>query len=226
MSDASGATRAIGRLLLGAALAAALLAGGARARATSSAPCPPWGAHLLGADSAVRVYSLVASSLPVLGGVEACLARGGARMTLVAAPSQRRPGLRSRLDLLALAGTAVAYVEGRFGVDAGCESVVVADVRARRVLRRQQVGCSVDAGLLRREVVTDVVVSRFGSAAWIVERGAPSQPKTLSVYAARGSGAAVLLDRSGAIGASSLRLASGTVSWSHAGLRRASSLQP
>jgi hypothetical protein len=183
---------------------------------------------VIAGNGIVRVYSTEPAK-PRFGPktTEACLVRRGTRMTLVAPRTLSGPGrgLHKSLGEVALSGSIVAYVEGQFGVDSGCNSIVVAEIALRRVLRQlPDVGCTIDAGFIRRERVTDLVVGRAGSVAWILERGANSRPKALLVNAAAVSGAVTLLDEGADIGATSLGLSAGTLSWWHAGVRRAAPL--
>ncbi len=118
-------------------------------------------------------------------------------------------------------GLHLGYLEGQFGIDAGCEGLVVADIAARRILTRApSIGCSVDAGFVRREVVTDLVLGPGGSAAWILERRSYSVAQTLLVYTVARGGSAAVLDQGPDIGATSLTLSSGTLGWWHAGVHR------
>jgi hypothetical protein len=215
-------------MLATAFLAVPLLGSPALAQPTHHPACPPAGAHVIAGNGIVRVYSTEPAK-PRFGPrtTEACLVRRGTRMTLVAprAPAGPGRGLRKSLGEVALSGSIVAYVEGQFGVDSGCDGIVVADVATRRVLRAVPiVGCSIDAGFIRRERVTDLVVGSHGSVAWILERGANSRPKTLLVNAAAVSGPATVLDEGPDIGATSLSLSAGMLSWWHAGVQRTASL--
>jgi len=201
-----------------------LLCAAAGARPTRHRPCPPPGAHVLAGDRLVRVYS---TGGPASAGsrTEACLRERGTRMTLIA-PSGGRPRLLGRsLGEIALAGPIVAYLESQFGVDSGCDSIVVVDVADRRVLRSlPSVACWVDAGFVRGEGVTDLLVGPHGSVAWILQRGTRSAPKTLLVYAAGVTGPVRLLDEGPDIGPTSLSLSRGTLSWRHAGVLRTAAL--
>lgn len=215
-------------LLLTAALVAWMLIGAAAtARPTRLAKCPPPGASLIAGNGVVRVYV----TAPVRIGrasAQACLVRRGTRMTLVAASTPGQSGLHKSIGMVALAGSVVAYVEGQFGIDSGCIGIRVADVATRRVLRGvPKVGCSVDAGLLRREVVTSLVVGPDGGVAWMLEREAHAlrSPRTVLVYSLR-AGAPAVLDEGPDIGATSLSLSSGTLSWWHAGVRHAAAITP
>jgi len=211
-------------MLATAFLAVPLLGSPALAQPTHRPACPPAGAHVIAGNGIVRVYSTMTAKSPFAPPrTEACVVRSGARMTLVA--PRRSGGLRKLFGGLALSGTVVAYLEVQFGVDSGCESIFVADVAARRILRQvPSVGCWVDAGFVRRETVTDLVVGQRGSVAWVLERGARESPKTLVVYTAAISGVPAVLDEGPDIGATSLSLSSGTLSWWHAGVQRTAQL--
>lgn len=219
-------------LIAGVAAASLLPRDAASARTVRHARCPPTGANLISGNGTVRVYSTGGTTFAngrltfTPTRTEACLVRWGTRMTLVA-PAR---GLRKSLRGLALSGTVVAYLEGQFGIDAGCVGITVVDVASRRVLRSlPEVGCSVDACFRRCEVVTDLVVGPRGSVAWILDReeGAPMHiaPRTLLVYAAPTSGPAIVLDEGPDIGDTSLNLSAGSLSWWHAGVERTATLR-
>lgn len=182
------------------------------ARAGRSA-CPPAGRRLLMGNGVVRVYS--APGPAPRAPVEACLVRTGARMTLI------RPGLGccASLGTVALAGSVVAFLESRFGVDSGTDSIGVVDVASRRVLRRlADVGHWVDAGILGSERVGELVVGRNGSVAWTESRRArPAAGPTFLVIAAAASGRPAVLDEGPAVDESSLRLSGSTLSWRDGG---------
>jgi hypothetical protein len=193
---------------------------GAAAIASHRPRCLPRGAQTIALDRSVRVYSLPAyvEGLPTTGtGSYACLLHSGA--TLALEPTRRRKGLLRNLQHITLAGTIVAFVDFQHGIDAGCDVIEVMDIAtSREVLFVPEVGCSVDAGFVKSEGATDLVVNEHGTVAWIVTRsGFNHRSESIEVHSATTSGSA-LLDSGTGIVPGSLRLSSGgEVTWLHAG---------
>jgi hypothetical protein len=135
---------------------------------------------------------------------------------ILIAPRTHEIGFHS-LGATAIAGTLVAYVDTRGGVDSGSSSIIVVDVATRRVLRSVPgVATYVDAGIIRSEHVRSLaVIAPDGATAWIVEAGTRGRPKTLRVYDAARTGPARLVDEGSDIGAESLRVSGRTISWAH-----------
>jgi len=110
----------------------------------------------------------------------------------------------------------MALVDFQHGVDAGCDVIEVVDVATRRqVLFVPEVGCSVDACLIRCERATDLVVNEYGSVSWIVTRSSfHNSPASIEVHMVSISGASDLLDSSLSIVLGSLQLApGGDITW-------------
>jgi hypothetical protein len=203
----------------GAAIAAARETGVAAAHR-----CPPAGAHMIAHDRFVRVYTT--GTGPLSGhAVEACLTGRRGRMTLLAAASPGAgPGGRS-LAVDASSGPLIAYSLTSFGVDSGSTSLVVADVDARRVLRRLTVGHYVDAGFAGYERITQVALGPEGAVGWIAAAKGPGEAsQTYSVHAAATVGEPRVLDEGPDIGPESLTLTGGTLHWWHAGIEHSAPL--
>jgi hypothetical protein len=114
----------------------------------------------------------------------------------------------------------VAFVDFQHGVDAGCDVIEVIDaLTGRAVLEVSEVGCSIDACLIRCEGANDLVVNEHGSVAWIVTRSSfRNSPASIEVHMRSISGGSVLLDSSLSIVPDSLRLApGGEITWLDAG---------
>jgi hypothetical protein len=181
-----------------------------------SARCSPRGAHTLARDRSVRVYWL-ASSHGIGRRTYACLQRSGATSAL----QGTQGGALQSLGNFALAEGTLAYSDYQFGVDSGCTSITVLDVAHRRtLLHLPQVGCTVDAGLIRVGQVSDVVVTPRGSVAWIVSTG-NNRARSFDVGSAQAPGSPRLLDQGPTIVPGSLRIAGTVASWQH-GARRLS----
>lgn len=204
--------------LLAPAVTLALACGaGAASHATT---CAPHAAHTIMRSRSVRVYSLPGASA-LDRRTYACLLRTGASVRL---PLGRPAGFHS-LANFALAESVLGYSDYSFGVDSGCTSITVLDVAHKRALRSlAQVGCTVDAGLIRLGTVSDLVVTRRGSVAWIVSRGRRGA-ESFEVHAAQASGPVSLLDQGPAIAPGSLRIAGSQVSWQDSTQRRTATLR-
>jgi hypothetical protein len=204
-------------------VSAALLAPRAVAAAHRDRPdCAPAQAQTLASDRYVQVYSL-AGQTPGQGGTYACL-RGGAGAVAL---SQPHPGVLGQDSIahVALAGTIVAYTESTHGVDTGSTNIVVVNVASRRTLLTiPGVGGFVDACIISFHEITDLVVSRRGSVAWIVREGTHCTTATLGLYSAGISAAPALLEEGPAIVPGSLRVSRQTVSWKNRGQRRSARL--
>jgi hypothetical protein len=203
-------------LALAPAASPAAASGGAAwgVRTTASAACPPAGSRLIARGRVTSVYSPAGQGGQVGTGVWACV-RGQAAPLRLLGPPAHGAGVRS-LGALAIAGTIVAYVETRSGIDSGTSSIRIVDVASRRLLRTVSgVASYVDAGIIRDDRVRALAVTSEGDFAWIVQRGARHKPSDLQVYAASRSGRASLLDDSPDIAAESLRLSGRTLSWDH-----------
>jgi len=146
-------------------------------------------------------------------GIFACLFYGGRTLALEPA---RRSYLRHELGHFTLAGTMVAFVDFQHGIDAGCAVIKTIDVaRSRVVLFIPKVGCSIDAGIIKSESVSDLVVNEHGTVAWtVIERGFGHPSETIEVHSRSIPGSTTLLDSGSGIAPGSLRLApGGEVSW-------------
>jgi len=189
---------------------------------TGSANCLPPHARTLAKDRDVRVYSL-ARKLPIREDVYACLLGRGTAIA-VGKPLRDQP---TSIGHIALAGTIVAYTEATHGVDTASTDIVVLDVAKRHILLTiPRAGGFVDACIISFREVTDLLVTRLGSVAWIVRKGARCKTSTLQVYRAQVSATApALLEEGPAIGAMSLRLADQTVSWGNGRARRSARLR-
>jgi len=202
------------------AIATTIATSGAEA-ATGLANCLPPHTRTLAKDREVRVYSL-ARKLPIREDVYACVLGRGTTFAL-AKPRRYQP---ASIDHIALAGTIVAYTEATHGVDTASTDIVVLDVAKRRILLTiPRAGGFVDACVISFSEVTDLVVTRLGSVAWIVRKGTRCKTSTFQVYRARVSATAPApLEEGPAIGAMSLRLANQTVSWVNGQARRSARL--
>lgn len=110
----------------------------------------------------------------------------------------------------------VAFVEAHRGVDTACFSIGVIDVESGpRVLLSTDVGCSIDAGFVKSERPTDLVVNEHGSVSWIVTKsGLGHASKSIEVRSEATTHATALVDSGSGIVPGSLRLApGGEVSW-------------
>jgi hypothetical protein len=198
-------------------------------QAASRLRCPPREARLLAHDRILRVYQH-SDTAPLFGlPVTACVIGRPVGMTLIGVPPrERRRGrvLVGRLGKLVLAGPVVAYVVDRLtGVDTASSELVVADVATRRILRSAPAGYSVDAGFVAFQTLTALAVTSGGAVAWEEERRGPGESGvTVSVHAAPPKGPVALLDEGPAIDAASLSLSGGTVTWTHAGIRRSAAM--
>jgi hypothetical protein len=167
----------------------------------------------------VRIYSVtdgVAGAPRGPSASYACLFRNGSTVLLVGPKPRPQGGLNHRLAEARLAGTTLAYTEVQFGIDSGCTSIHVIDVTTRRaLLTLPQVACFVDAGFVRAGWVTDLVVNRRGSVAWIAAEGRQRE-ESFEVRRADVAGQSVLLDEGAKIAPRSLQPApGGEVSWLH-----------
>jgi hypothetical protein len=147
-------------------------------------------------------------------GIFACLFHRGTTLPPVPLKTLREP------EHITLAGTIVAFVDFQHGVDSGCDVIEVIDMAtSRTVLVVPEVGCEVDAGSVRSEKVTDLVVNEHGTVAWIVTRSGFGHPsESIEVHSETASGAAALLDSGAGIVPGSLHLApGGEVTWLDAG---------
>lgn len=110
------------------ALLAAAASAGCAANAAATPPhyrtCDPRGAHTLGRDREVRVYSL--AGMRSREGVYACLRRNAA--TVVLSRSARIFRGEPVVEHITLAGTMVAYTSSTRGVDTGSTDIEVLDV--------------------------------------------------------------------------------------------------
>jgi hypothetical protein len=199
------------------------LCGGAEAQQRARHACPPPGTHVLAKDRVLRVFSREVGGL-TRSSVVGCLVKTGTRMTLLAIQGQCCRG-RARIGTIALAGPFAAYLETRLGVDTSDTTLVVADVATRRILRERPVGSSIDAGIIFRSALTDLLVADDGAVAWIAERYEHrTGTSTVMVYAAAPTGEPTVLDESPAIGATSLMLSAHTLSWSDGAMRRSAQM--
>ncbi len=207
-------------LTIGAAVATTLATSVAGA-ATGHANCLPPHAQTLAKDREVRVYS-IARKLPIRQEMYACLLGRGTAFAL-AKPRRYQP---ASIDHITLAGTIVAYTEATHGVDTASTDIVVLDVaKHHTLLTVPRAGGFVDACVISFREVTDLAVTRLGSVAWIVRKGARCKTSTFQVYRAQVSATApALLEEGPAIGAGSLRIANQTVSWVNGRARRSSRL--
>jgi hypothetical protein len=204
------------------ALVVAAMPAAGPALAARHRPCPPLGARVFARDASVAVYSLEAEKLGAAA--EACAIASGSRMTLLPGRAHRpRFPLVGGIFGIVLAGPLVAFEVNTHGVDSGSEYLEIVDVARRIVLREiPDVGRYVDAGVLGFRSITQLVLSRSGSAAWITEQGRRLVPEPqaplLQVYLAPAGGGPVQeLDEGPDIGPESLSLSGGTLSWWHAG---------
>lgn len=222
-------TAVLRRALGGATMTALVLAASAHALAATPLPCPRKGAEVIASDKLVRVYRypLTKERYPPPRRAEACVVRGGARMTLFD-PNRPSTGLPHRgFGVVAISGTVVAYAVSQFGVDSGGSDLFLADVASRRILRELPGGGFVDAGFLSRTRITDFVLSPSGSAAWIDEVvRPPKKVKTFVVGAAPLGRPEAVLDEGPGIGAGSLTLTHGTLMWWDGGVERSAPLHP
>lgn len=175
--------------------------------------CAPAGAHVVGNDGMVRLYTTGPATLPLGSALQACLAGREGHMTLL------RPGGRSGLSLklAASSGPLLAYLVTRFGVDSASTVLRVADVSARRVLRELTVGNYVDAGILERETPTRVVLGPEGAVGWIAASHGPDQRTTYAVRTAATVGRVETLDEGPDISPRRLTLSGQRLAWWHAG---------
>jgi hypothetical protein len=141
-------------------------------------------------------------------------------MTLLAGESPEHVGLPATLGRFVLAGTFAGYIETSFGVDSGRRTLIVVDVASKEKVQDIAAGSYVDAGIISSEDVSEFVINRHGSVAWITERKEREQPEErLTVKVAGPSGAVKVLDASSAIAPRSLRLSDHKLSWSDGGVR-------
>ena len=125
-----------------------------------------------------------------------------------------------------LAGAIVAYTDSTHGVDTGSTEIVVRNIASgRTLLIVPGAGSFIDACVIRFQEVTDLVVTRRGSIAWLVRKGAGCKTTAFAVYSAQASGAPALLEEGPAIVPGSLRLSHGAVSWENAGQRKSARLR-
>jgi hypothetical protein len=236
----------LGLTLAGTALSVAAPGFVAQADVPGHQPCPRKGAEVIASDKLVRVYVYPRTKLPSPlprsiaqtkvrpsppHRTEACLVRSGTRMTLFdpGQPSGSRGSSRGFTGVQAIAGTLVAYAIERQGTDSADSTVFIADIAARRVLRELPVSSSPYAKVSTRTAMTAFVLAPSGSAAWIDEKTAWTSfrrpdTKTFVVNAAPSGGLEVVLDESPGIGATSLSLTSGTLTWWDAGVERSARL--
>jgi hypothetical protein len=150
--------------------------------------------------------------VPSLEGVYAC-ARDHRKPAVLIAPSRM---CCSSVTNVAFAGVTVAYAHDFHGVDSACTNISVTNVaRRRRLLELPHVGCSIDAGFIGLGEVTDLVVDRGGSIAWIIATGNREAPR-FSADAAEPSGALTVLDPGPNVTPGSLRLMGQAASWQDA----------
>lgn len=236
-----------GAALAGIALAVSTLAPGTQADVLGHQPCPRKGSEVIASDKLVRVYVYPPAKLRLLPArraprtkprlspphrTEACLVRTGARMTLLdpGQPSESRGTSQGFVGFQAIAGSVVAYLSEREQTGSASSTVLVADIAARRILRELTVGNSPYAKVSTRTAMTAFVLAPSGSAAWIDEKTTwksfigPPETKTFVVSAAPRGGQEVVLDESPGIGASSLTLTSGTLTWWGGGVERSAPL--
>lgn len=208
-------------LAAGMVIAASFACGEAAAGTGRHHPnCQPPHTRTITEDQDVRVYALT-GRLPAYEGIFACLLRHGTIVTL-ARLGQRRP---PSIDHIVLAGAIVAYTYSTHGVDTGSTGIAAVDVANRRTLLTiPGVGGFVDACVISFSRVTDLIVTRHGSVAWIVSTGARCKTTTFEVHSAQVSGTPALLEDGPAIGPESLRFSHQTVSWENAGQRRSAHL--
>jgi hypothetical protein len=204
-------------------MAIAVLIAAAGAIAGQGRPiCLPPHAQTIAKDRDVRVYSL-AGKPPTHEGIYACLLRRGTTVAL-ARDMRNYP---TSIDHIALAGAIVVYTEDTHGVDTGSTDIVVVDVAGRHTLLTiPGAGGFVDACVIGFREVTDLVVTRRGSVAWIVRKGARCKTTTFEVYSAQVSATApALLEEGPAVAPGSLRLSHQTVSWENARQRKSTRLR-
>ena len=221
-------TDALRRAAFGAALVAVTLTLTAWAGPATHLPCPRRGAEVLASNKLVRVYAYPSTKerYPRPRRSEACLVGRGTRMTLFDPESDE--GRHPRFSVVALSGTLVAYSISHHGTDSGGSRLLLANVKARRILRELPGEGFVDAGFAGGTYRTDLVLDPSGSAALIEERVGPVSERTDSfvVRAAPLGGEELLLDEGPDIEPHSLRLRSGTLSWQNAGVTRTARLTP
>jgi hypothetical protein len=224
-----GSGKSVGVALAGIARSVPALAFAARADVPGRQPCPRKGSEVIASDKLVRVYVYPPTKerYPPTRRTEACLAGGGARMTLLG-PEELHEFRRTSFEVVALSGTAMAYAIGHFGTDSGGYRVLVADIATRRILRELPGGGFADAGFGGGTYRRDFVLDHSGSVAWIDEEIGPvsRRTKTFVVHRAPVGGEEVVLDEGPDIAPRSLELRAGTLRWQDAGTQRTARLTP
>ena len=208
--------------LSAAAVLVALLATAPAAAAQQS--CPAHGARVIARNKRVAVYSTRATRRR--GEPQACLLGGGSHVGLSLRAIGRRS--RGRATKVVLAGTLVAFDVRTVAVDTSHESLAVVDVAGGTPL-----GGFINIGgtsILQSRRITQFVLSRSGSLAWVVEETGPKglrqpPPPVFRVQLAAVGEPVRTLDEGTAIGAGSLTLSRGRLHW-HNGATPGSAAMP
>ncbi len=173
-------------LAAGVAIATLIACAAMAAGSGQHSSCPPPHAHTIAKDEDVRVYSLT-GKIPTRGGTYACLLRSGKIVTLT------KPGLRRppSIEHITFAGAIIAYTDSSHGVDTGSTDIMVLDIASgRTLLTVPRAGDFIDGCYMGFHDVTDLVVTRRGSVAWLVREGAECKTTTVAAYSAQAGSAA------------------------------------
>jgi hypothetical protein len=176
--------------------------------------CRPAHERTIVVDRQVRIYSLPASRdvpLPAGRATYACLLASGRTVRL-----NEHPPFAS-ISHVALSGTIVAYVTTTVAVDTGSSSVTVRDLAHKRTLvEAAAYTYTAPVPVENFTSVTDLVLTRHGSVAWIGQSsGIVQTTPDYQVNTALAGGQEAIRDHGATIGPRSLRLSSGSVSWQH-----------